>query len=81
MTTVYVYSCSCLLSLYAVGVVQTTVQVFLAELFFERTFRRSLRMDELGHVLSLVLGYRESLAVGPVYDRDLPGFQHTLAEH
>ena len=35
-------------------------------------------MDDLGPVLSLVLGYWESLVVGPVYDRDRQGFQHRL---
>ena len=33
-------------------------------------------MDELGTVLSLVVGYLESLVVGTVYDRDHQGFQH-----
>ena len=32
-------------------------------------------MDELVPVLSLVLGYWESLVVGLVYDRDCQGFQ------
>ena len=32
-------------------------------------------MDELGHVLSLVISYRESSVVGPVYDRYLQVFQ------
>ena len=81
MTTVYVYLCSCLLSLYAVGVVRTTVQVFIGRDLFERTCRRSVRMDDLVHVLSLVLGYWESSVVGPVCDMDCQGFQHTLAEH
>ena len=75
MTAVYVYSCSCLLRLYAVGVVQTSVQVFVGRALFEQTYRRCVRMDDLGHVLSLVLRYRESLVVGPVYDRDCQGFQ------
>ena len=57
MTTMYVYLCSCLLRLYAVGVVQTAVQVFFGRALFERMCQRSVRMDELGHVLSLVLGY------------------------
>ena len=75
MTTVSVYPCIYLLSLYAVGVVRITVQVFVGRALFEQTFRRSVRMDDLGHVLSLVLRYRESLVVGPVYDRDCQGFQ------
>ena len=33
-------------------------------------------MDELGPVLSLVLGYLDSSVVGLVYDRDRQGFQH-----
>ena len=70
MTTMYVYSCSCLLRLYAVGVVRADVQVFVGQASFERTFRRYVHMDELVPVLSLVLGYRGSLVVGPVYDRD-----------
>ena len=81
MTTVYVYLCCCLLILYAIVVVGTTVQVFVGRASFERTCRRSERMDELGHVLSLVLGYREHLVVGPVCDRYCQGFKHTLAEH
>ena len=80
MTTVYIYSCICLVSLSAVGVVQTTVQVFVGRASFERKCQRFERMDELGHVLSLVLSYQESLVVGPVCDRDCQGFQHTLAE-
>ena len=80
MTTVYVYYCSCLLSLYAVGVVQTTVQVFVGRASFERKCQRFERMDELGHVLSLVLVYWESSVVGPICDMDCQGFQHTLAE-
>ena len=74
MTTVYVYSFSCLLSLYAVGFVRTTVQVFVGRYFFEWKCRRSERMDELGHVLSLMLGYWESSLVGPVYDSDCQVF-------
>ena len=77
MTTMYVYSWSCLLRLYAVGVVQTAVQVFVGRALFERTGRRSVRMDVMGPVLSLVLGYQESLVVGPVYDRDCQGFQQS----
>ena len=38
-------------------------------------------MDELVPVLSLVLGYRVSLVVGPVYDRYCQVFYHTLDEH
>ena len=75
MNTVYVYSCSCLLSLYVVGVVSTTVQVFVGRASFEQTCRRCVRMDEMGHVLSLVLRYQESLVVGPVYGRHCQGFQ------
>ena len=74
MTTVYVYLCSCLLRLYAVGFVQTAVQVFVGQASFERTYQRSICMDDLGHVLSLVLGYRESSVVGTVYDRYLQRF-------
>ena len=66
MTTKYVYLCSCLLRLYAVGVVQTAVQVFVGRASFERTGQRFVRMDELGPVLSLVLGYWKYLLVGPV---------------
>ena len=77
MTTVYVYYCSCLLSLYAVGVVQTTVQVFVGRASFEQTRQRTVRMDDLGHVFSIVIGYRESLVVGPVCDRYRQGFQHS----
>ena len=62
--------------MYAVGVVRTTVQVFVGRALFERTCRRSERMDELGHGLSLVLSYRESPIVGPVYDKDCQRFQH-----
>ena len=80
MTTVHVYLCSYLVILSAVGVVQTTVQVFVGRASFERKCQRFERMDELGHVLSLVLGYWESSVVGPVCDRDCQGFQHTLAE-
>ena len=75
MTTVPVYSCSYLVSLSAVGFVRTTVQVFVGRASFERMFRRSERMDELVHMLSLVLGYWESLVVGPVYNRDCQGFK------
>ena len=75
MTNMYVYLCSCLLRLYAVGVVRTAVQVFVGRASFECTGRRFLRMDELGPVLSLVLGYWESLVVGPVYDRYCQGFK------
>ena len=32
-------------------------------------------MDELGHELSFVLGYRESSVVVPVCDRDRQGYQ------
>ena len=81
MTTVYVYSCSCLVSLYAVGVVRTTVQVFVGRASFEWKCQMSERMDDLDHVLSLVLGYQESLVVGPVCDRYCQGFQHTLSRH
>ena len=80
MTTVHVYLCSYLVSLYAVGVVRTTVQVFVGRASFERKCRRFERMDKLGHVLSLVLGYQESSIVGPVCDRDCQRFQHTLAD-
>ena len=76
MTTVYIYLCSCLLSLYDVGIERTTVQVFVGIASFEWTFRRSERIDDLGHVLSLVLGYRESLVVGLICDRYRQGFQH-----
>ena len=55
-----------------------TVQVFVGRASFERTFRRSERIDVMGHVLSLVLGYRESSVVGPVCDRDRQGFQQML---
>ena len=75
MTTVYIYSCSCLVSLSAVGVVRTTVQVFVGRALFERKCRRSERIDELGHVLSLVLGYWDSLVVGHVCNRDCQGVQ------
>ena len=51
------------------------VQVLVGRASFERTGQRFLRMDELGPVLSLVLGYQESSLVGPVYDRNLKGFQ------
>ena len=81
MTTVYVYSCSCLISMYFVGVVRTTVQFFVGRASFERTCQRSVRIDDLGPVFSLVLGYQESSVVGPVYNRDRKGFQHTLAKH
>ena len=74
MATVQVYLCSYLASLSAVGVVQTTVQVFVGRASVERKCQRSERMDELGHELNLVIGYRESLVVGPVYDRDRQGF-------
>ena len=57
MTTMYIYSCSCLLRLYAIGVGRTAVQVFVGQASFERTVQRFVRMDELGPVLSLVLGY------------------------
>ena len=77
----YVYSCSCVLRLYAVGVVQTAVQDFVGWASFERTSRIFVPMDEMGPVLSLVLGYWESLVVGPVYDRNRQGFQNTLPEH
>ena len=77
MTTVYVYSCSYLLRLYAVGVVRKSVQVFFGRASFERTCLRYIRMDEMSTVLSLVLGYRVSLVVGPVYDRDRQGFQQS----
>ena len=80
MTTVHVYLCSYLVSLSAVGVVRTTVQVFVGRASFERKCQRFERMDELGHVLSLVLGYWESSVVGPICDMDCQGFQHTLAE-
>ena len=76
MTTVHVYLCSYLVSLYAVGVVRTTVQGFVDRDSFERKCRRFERMDKLGHVLSLVLGYRESSVVGPVCNRDRQGFQN-----
>ena len=76
MTTVYVYSCSCLVSLSAVGVVQTTVQVFVGRASFERKCRRSEQMDELGHVLSIVISYWESSVEGFVCDRYRQGFQH-----
>ena len=76
ITTMYVYSCSCLLRLYAVGFVRTDVQVFVGRALFERTGRRFLRMDYMGPVLGLVLGYWESSVVGPVYNRDCQGFQH-----
>ena len=79
MTTVQVYSCSYLASLSAVGVVQTTVQVSVGRALVERKFRRSEQMDDLGHELSLVLGYRESLVPGPVCDRDRQGFQQLFA--
>ena len=74
MTTVYVYLCSCLLRLYAVGVVRTSFQVFVGRALFERTGRRYVRIDDLGPVLSLVLGYQEYLVVGPVYNRYHQGF-------
>ena len=38
-------------------------------------------MDDLGPVLSLVLGYRKSSVVGPVYDRDRQGFQQATRKH
>ena len=81
MTTVQVYSCSYLAGLSAVGVLRMNVQVFIRRASFERKWRSSERMDELGHELSLVLGYRESSVVGPVCDRDRQWFQHTLAKH
>ena len=62
--------------MYAVGVVQTAVQVFVGRASFERTGRRFVRMDELGPVSSLVFGYWESLVVGLVYDKDHKVFQH-----
>ena len=40
-------------------------------------YRRSVRMDDLGNVLILVLSYRGSSVVGPVYDRDRQVFWHT----
>ena len=58
-----------------------TVQVFVGRASFERTCQMSVPMDELGPVLSLVLGYWESSVVGPICDMDCQGFQHTLAEH
>ena len=73
----YVYSCRCLLRLYAVGVVRTAVHIFVGRASFERMGRRFLLMDYLGPVLSLVLGYWESLVVGAVYYRDRQGFQHS----
>ena len=67
--------------MYAVGVLQTAVQVFVVRASFEHTGRRFVHMDEVDPVLSLVLGHWESSVVGPVYDRYRQGFQHTLAEH
>ena len=58
--------------MYDVGV------VLVGRALFERTYRRFVRMDELSPVLSLVLGYWESLVVGPVYNSDHQGFQHFL---
>ena len=58
MTTMQVYSCSYLASLSAVGVLRTTVQVFVVRALFERKCQRSEWMDDLGHELGLVLGYR-----------------------
>ena len=54
------------------------VQVFVGRDSFERMGRRYVLMDDLGLMLSLVLGYWESLVVEPVYDRDHQGFQHTF---
>ena len=62
--------------MYTVGVVQTADQVFVGRASFEQTFRRSVCMDEMGHVLSLVLGYWESSVVVPVYNRYRQRFQH-----
>ena len=81
MTTVNVSLCNYLVRLSAVGVVRTTVQIFVGRASFERNCQRYERMDELGHMLSLVLGYQESLVVGPVCNRDHQGFQHTLDDH
>ena len=64
----HIYSFRYLVRLFAVGVVRTTVKVFVGRASFERECQRFERMDELGHVLSLVLGYQESLVVGPVCD-------------
>ena len=75
MTTVYVYFCICLLSLYALGVVRTTVQVFVGRASFERKCQMSEHMDELGHILSLVISYQGSSVVVPVCDMDRQGFQ------
>ena len=77
MTNVHVYSCRYLEILSAVGVVQTTVQVFVGRASFERKCRRSERIDELGHVLSLVLGYWESLVV----DLSAIGFSKDFSIH
>ena len=78
MTTVHVYSCSYLVSLSVFGVVQTTVRVFVGRASFEQKCGRSERVDDLGHVLSLVLGYRVSALVGPVCDRDCQVFQQVV---
>ena len=51
-----------------------TVRVFVGRALFEQNCQRSERMDELGHVLSLMLGYWESSLVGPVYDSDCQVF-------
>ena len=54
---------------------------FFGQASFECTACRFVQMAELSLVLSLVLGYWESSVVGPVYNRDYQGFQHTLAKH
>ena len=81
MTTVQVYFCSYLAIMSSVAVLQTTVQVSVGRSSVEEKCERSERMDDLGHKLSLVIAYRESLVVRPVCDMDIQGFQHTIAEH
>ena len=81
MTNVQVYSCRYLTSLSTVGVVRTTVQVYVGRVSVERKFRRSELMDELGHEMSLLLGYQESSVVGPVCDKYHQRFQQFGADH